>query len=349
MTKNEFLMELAVRIQKLTDKPGDIYEELRQMIKFYDEIITDKVEDGMTEEEAVAAIDSIDDIIERQKSEIQEKMPEDAPEDVPADVPSVEAPHEVTNAVFTYEDGTQKYCEYSGGVINKIVVRDANCSMNIMHGRTVAVNYCDNAEGHYEITAAGGVLQVNFVPSAKGFFGFFRFSGRRKPLVIEVPTGWEGILDAQTHNAKIGIDAKMKEIYLCTSNASIDIACAAADMLRANTSNGRIYVEYADCGRAEFKTSNGKIDATDVTAAEYVKMITSNGNVKVQNIVSQNISLVTSNGAITGSLPGRMEDYAITGETSNGKNNLPTGTAGSKKLDVRTSNGKISIDFADDY
>lgn len=56
MNKTEFILELK---NKLTHIPGD---ELDERLTFYIEMIDDRMEDGLSEEEAVLAIGSIDDI-----------------------------------------------------------------------------------------------------------------------------------------------------------------------------------------------------------------------------------------------------------------------------------------------
>jgi len=57
MNKQEFLNFLAGRLQGL---PKD---ELRKSLDFYEESISDHMEDGMTEDEAVAAMGNIEDIV----------------------------------------------------------------------------------------------------------------------------------------------------------------------------------------------------------------------------------------------------------------------------------------------
>lgn len=56
MTKSEFLDELCRRIKMLPP------EEAERAVSFYSETIDDKIESGMTEEEAVASLGSMDDI-----------------------------------------------------------------------------------------------------------------------------------------------------------------------------------------------------------------------------------------------------------------------------------------------
>jgi P pilus assembly chaperone PapD len=93
-------------------------------------------------------------------------------------------------------------------------------------------------------------------------------------------------------------------------------------------------------------TSNGKITAEGVSASQSLTLKTSNGGIRVSNLDSAAISLITSNAGIKGSLPGKMADYTVKSATSNGKNNLPNERAGGEKtLNVKTSNANISLEF----
>ena len=76
-----------------------------------------------------------------------------------------------------------------------------------------------------------------------------------------------------------------------------------------------------------------------------IEVKTSNGFVKVNRIISSDIYLEASNGAITGSIIGQISDYAIDAHTSNGTNNLNNKSDGDYSLYAHTSNGAISIEF----
>ena len=58
MTKQEFLTALREKLQGLPQKDVD------ERISFYEEMINDRIDDGKTEEEAVADIGSVDLIVE---------------------------------------------------------------------------------------------------------------------------------------------------------------------------------------------------------------------------------------------------------------------------------------------
>ena len=64
MTKREFLSRLKKKLKGLS------MLETRERIGFYGEIIDDKIEEGLTEEEAIAEVGSIDDIAEEIFSEV---------------------------------------------------------------------------------------------------------------------------------------------------------------------------------------------------------------------------------------------------------------------------------------
>lgn len=57
MTKAEFLSALRARLSGLPE------EDLKKSIEYYSEMIDDRMEDGLSEEDAVAAVGSIDEIV----------------------------------------------------------------------------------------------------------------------------------------------------------------------------------------------------------------------------------------------------------------------------------------------
>lgn len=180
-------------------------------------------------------------------------------------------------------------------------------------------------------------------------------------------------LNAKTSNGKIiasRIDCS-ENADLYNSNGAIDISdISLSGKLSADTSNGHIILENINttddikahssnnkitlkntvCNNIKCITSNGVITANDIFSSENIELETSNNKVSVTNLQFTNeCSLTTSNGIITGTMPGKTIDYTITSQTSNGKNSLPEKlNGGDKKLRVKTSNGKIDINFAED-
>ena len=64
MTKEEYLAALKKRLSGLSE------EDINERISFYEEIIDDRIEDGVSEEEAVASIGTVDSVVDQILSEI---------------------------------------------------------------------------------------------------------------------------------------------------------------------------------------------------------------------------------------------------------------------------------------
>ena len=69
MTKLEFLLALQERLSALPK------EEVKEHLAFYDEMIDDRIEDGLTQEEAAAAVGSVEEIAEQILGTIPENTP----------------------------------------------------------------------------------------------------------------------------------------------------------------------------------------------------------------------------------------------------------------------------------
>ena len=139
-----------------------------------------------------------------------------------------------------------------------------------------------------------------------------------------------GKLQANTSNSRLNAnDIRAREITLITSNASLN-----AHRLQ---SQGPITLE----------SRNGKLEAEKVETPEQLTLHTSNARINTQAISSPDIRMITSNGGIEGNILGAANEYSVTSHTSNGRDSL-SGHAfhGSKRLEVKTSNANIHLQFA---
>lgn len=59
MTKNEFVAQLKNKLSDLSQ------EDIQKSVDYYSEMIDDRIEDGLSEEEAVEAVGNIDDIVQQ--------------------------------------------------------------------------------------------------------------------------------------------------------------------------------------------------------------------------------------------------------------------------------------------
>lgn len=137
------------------------------------------------------------------------------------------------------------------------------------------------------------------------------------------------------------------EIRVKTSNATVTLeGVTSRGILTAVTSNARCSATHSVCeGDLTLQSSNGPVRAEICDCAGFTA-ITSNGGLRAEGINACAYTLRTSNASVTGTLPGSMERYGISSQTSNGKNSLPAFSEGEIPLKVNTSNGSIQISFA---
>lgn len=258
-----------------------------------------------------------------------------------------------------------------GPGIQRLSVEDGNAPIDLKPSAdgSTRIEYTETRFVKYEITREGDELHVTMRDSRKWYdFIDFRDSGRR--LAIYVPeslvevnlrTSNGGVtmeapqvfrsLDIRSSNGRIRLTGAnvLGSALLKTSNGGIDISDAVFnEMLTLNTSNGELSLDNVELQTAEIGTSNSRIRLDDVDVAVWLHAATSNGGIHLSRLTTQtgSLTLNTSNGPVEGSIASPRDIFAITSKTSNADNNLPSSwEGGPAKLDIRTSNGRIQIEF----
>jgi hypothetical protein len=271
---------------------------------------------------------------------------------------------------YTYE----KYV-FDASLVRDIRVKDSNRALKLLPADDRNIKACcyEAKDDYYDISLSDdGLLEIIRVEKKRWPFGIslFDLNVGDDDLTVYVPSGMLEDITADTSNGSISYGAielsgslrltssngRIRaedltaggNIYLTTSNGSITLeAVTAAGNIFAVTSNGRVGAENVGAEDIRLESSNGSVTAVDTAASERLLIDSSNGDIKVENIDGSEIELSTSNSRVSGSIRGRMSDYAIISGTSNASNNLPNGTDGEKRLVVRTSNGSIDITFTD--
>ena len=154
--------------------------------------------------------------------------------------------------------------------------------------------------------------------------------------------------DLKTTNSRIALESvTCMRLEARTTNARIVLEQVNAKQnIQCTTTNSRIESHQVHCGgNITLATSNSRITAEATAARGELSLTTSNSSMDINALSADAITLRTSNGSISGTLPGRMSDWAIKSSTSNGSNSLPTDQPGPKPLRVRTSNGSIRVRF----
>ena len=360
---------------------NDYFEQLNQVLgfldadtrsatlAFYEELLSDRMEEGLSEQDALRMMDAPDVIAARMRADMGQQgtlPPDDS--DIPAYTPCT--------------------ISYDVHQVASLFLSFINRKVKVESGDTpyITVSYMEDERHPIDLTELDGHIRLTEKQPMKQ--GLARFS----------TFGLGNVLDAlfrgRTHvdltvtvvlprDAKIGLEIitsnggitmqnfnALGTVRLTTSNASVHVRDVACSQLRLCTSNGRVDIENIAARQGiAVRTSNAAIHASLIRAHDAVSLTTTNSAVRLEKASGGDIlsvrttnasitcngclfpcvTLKTSNGKIAGTMPGSIADYNVDAGTTNGSCSLPSHKAnGSRTLIAHTSNASIQMHFEDD-
>lgn len=346
MTKKEFLCELESKLIKIGKST-----ESKKTIEYFDEVISDMIESGMTENDAVEKLGNIDSIIDSIRDEL------------------------TTDPIPVEKKKGEYVTDVVAGSVENLIYDDKNNSVIIESSPDdeFHITTHETEQKGYNISQSGNDIKIiafekEGFKKIRSIFGFTSVNEKTYPVIIKIPRTFSGNIDSKTTNGSAQIKGvAANNITLKTRNGSVRIESISTTYIDADTTNGSITVNSVASDHTELHTTNGSITLNSI-ASPTINASTSNGTVHLSSIAGSSLNVSTSNGTvdfrsisvsgtvifhssngkIVGTLAGKMSDYAITSNTSNAKNNLPNGTSGEIKLDVSTSNGRIDVHFSEE-
>lgn len=357
MTRTEYIRQLMEELSFLPE------ENRREATAFYMEMLDDRMEDGMEEAEAVAAMENPREIARRIREEggFEEKkqgdilqsamaladrairMAGEAVEKARISETVEKALHDVEKMQETSSgrqgDYEEKTFSVDASAIRAICLEASNMPIRILPSEDAQMHLTyytcdrDRYEAGVEHTAGmeNGTLFLRHM--GRNSSGFFRFSFN---------FGWVSRPVAPTVRLLIPRDA-LVDLFAETSNASIKAeGLSALCETILHTSNARIALENARCKTLNIRTSNARIVLTEVEAKGFVQGKTSNGRIVTQNLsCNGKIDLTTSNGRIEADI---LKAQEIALRTSNARiSALLPGRQQDWQIESGTSNGKNNM------
>jgi DUF4097 and DUF4098 domain-containing protein YvlB len=187
----------------------------------------------------------------------------------------------------------------------------------------------------YRAVQEGDTVRVTGKVAEK--FSFFGGASSGVNLVVSVPQKID--LELNSSNGEIEIAGASGLISARTSNGRVTIADSTGD-IQAETSNDRVELVNLN-GQVDAQTSNGSIDYSGtLRPGSENSLQTSNESIAVYLVDTSGVEIdaITSNGQVTSSLPITIEGTAKDDELKG------TIGGGGSTLNIRTSNGSISIE-----
>lgn len=199
-----------------------------------------------------------------------------------------------------------------------------------------------------EFGVTDGQLIIKNIDDNVGIsFNFDFFDDKQQYVYLYLPEGLYDSINVSTSNERVVIEdvEAENEIYADSSNSQISIKNVDAPKVSASSSNNKVSIENVTTEVLKLETTNGKLELKDVTA-DILKAETSNEKVSFDNVSGADAVINTTNGELI--LNEVYFDSSLDASTSNSDAKLVlAGKRDDYYYDLRTSNGKISIDGDD--
>lgn len=359
MRKEEFLTALRAGLT------GLLPEGVEKLVEFCSEMIDDRMEDGLTEEEAVAAAGSLDELIQQAKTEL-----------LPVKTANFTEKSTFGDTLRTYT-AESSICDVAAdcGPADFILLPSEN--------NTCRVECAENETVHYVVTTENSVLHIRRADS-RTVFSFFKFyrALRSEPVRVYLPQGAYKSLEVKVTSGDIAVPAGYTFDTASLHSASGDIACcaecgalsaqaASGDITLKDTScgtlslgtasgavtllniknesggsietaSGKVSLENAECAALHINTASGGVDLTHTVSADVMEIGTASGSIHFENCDAASLSLDSMSGSVVGTL---NTGKAFRAQSRSGKVDVPFDT-GEGTCKVSTLSGSIRSKIA---
>lgn len=324
MRKEEYLKKLKFQLRDLPE------EDLTQIEDFYEELILDGIEQGCPEEEILARFESPEEVARKIRAEYGGLV------------------------VYTAKAGSRESeREFeSSDLIHMVKVETDNLRIRVRVVEEGPVRvYFKPKEGRDKIVFEEKDGVFSFQHEMKGtlHLSWLNLFMDYNILILELPMNYSGGLCLRTTNGAIRLAGlgSLADVELGSINGSVRVENCHAERLLITSSNARIELSNVRGETLEASAGNGLITVKECRFPEKLSLQTQNGAVTGRNLISDHITMQTSNGFVSGTIIGNEADYNISSITHNGFNNLESvNEAGRQKtLLARTHNGRIQVEF----
>lgn len=341
MNKQEFLISLKKCLSGLPE------EEQQNYISYFEEIINDRVEDGMTEEQAVSSLESVEKIAGHIQEDFQGQQ---KPEGGLVFIDKTQNQEKQWDRTLN-ESYVKKEKIYPSDAIKMLILdtKDTSIVLGCSPDNHFYMSYMENNRDYYEINCSSdGILRIQNVRNYRWFDHFKMRWIRTKSFDLLVPKECMAQICLKTSNGSI--QAKEMDVrsnmQLKSSNAAIKAReIKVGGCLKCITSNGKVLVEEGKIRELKAESSNGSICLDTVCCDKHMKGRTSNGSIHLKYTKADTVQLVTSNASL------QMECVealtTISAGTSNGSLRFQS-LSGGKELRLYTSNGNITGTLLED-
>ena len=279
MTKSEFILSLS---EALTNMPG---QTRKRVLEYFEEMIDDRTESGMSEEEAVAALGSIEDILK-----------DIAPE-------TLNTTHYIEAKTA---DRNEKYIILREP-IDSMIVNSASANLIIRSeelpdGMTARVDFRLSEEAECLCALESGILSVQYKKNEPRKFSFRSFFDRLSEsitITLNSPALTRCKIEASSGDVQLSKLVFTESLKVHTASGDLnahDVAVQCSCNL--HTASGDITGKNLTCGELlEVHTASGDSDLFDIRAGK-IDAGSASGEPTLSNIECDALNVHSASGDI---------------------------------------------------
>ncbi len=358
MTKSEFLDGLCRGLRFHADS-----DEIQHMVDFYSQSIDDRVEEGISEEEAVAAMGDLDYIISEAKNAWDRESPGSA-----------------------RKAGVEKLA-FRSSEVQSLSINDTSGDVRVLPSPDgdIHVEYVNSAQWRYEAELVGAELSVRRVRTGSGdgsvdfnvfgkkfsvtlpnMGGLFESSLRLTVMLpagtcintsVNIASGSVEVSDicvralyVKSASGDISVENVTGEgkVSLITASGDIEVERLTSPELTVSTVSGDVDVNGLNCASFGVKTVSGDMDLLEINATRRVNLYSVSGDTDINlAIPCAELSAESVSGDVSIELPGFESLYTVNVRTRSGDTNINgAACAGPNTVSVRSVSGDVDIDFS---
>lgn len=322
MRKEEFLTALRAGLTGLSP------EGVEKLVEFCSEMIDDRIEDGLTEEEAVAAAGSLDELIQQAKTEL-----------LPVKTANFTEKSTFGDTLRTYTAessicGIIANCDYTAD-FKLLPSENGTCRVECMESEKIC----------YSVTTENNVLHIECA-DRRTLFSRYKFSKAQRHATVRVylPQGTYKSLEVETTSGDIAIPAGYAFDTASLQSTSGDIACCAeCGALSAQAASGDITLKDTSCGTLALGTASGAVTLLNIKNESGGSIETASGKAQITNYKGDALEIGTASGKV--SLE-NAECAALHINTASGGVDL-THTVSADVMEIGTASGSIHFENCD--
>lgn len=268
--KDKFLAELRAALNDVN------YNEIDETIAYFDEMITDKVEEGYDEAEVIDNLGSSQDIANILIKEEAEKKT--APE-----IKTAKKTFPEPEEVLIDEDEDKKRLSFDPSQFNKIKFESISYDLSVIGcgGDEVILEYDRSGESSFSPKISHGCLEIE--NELSGFNRFFHYHKECQEATLYLPYDWVGTLDCELVSGNLSLsDKELAKLKIESAAGNTTIDDLKADKVDIEAAAGEVVINDSEVHKLKIEAAAGNVAAKRIEADFIdIEMAAGNGEISI--------------------------------------------------------------------